>query len=160
VGACPGVAVGRVATTSEAAVRMAADGPVVLVRPETSPHDLRGLAAASGIVTARGGPASHAAVVARALGKPAVVGVAGLAVDAAGAAVRVGGRTVAEGTLVALDGTGGEVVLGRPDITTDAADAHLRRLLGWADEVSGGRAGEERDEAGRLAAAHAALRRG
>ncbi|GAB2884503.1 hypothetical protein GCM10022245_19980 [Streptomyces mayteni] len=164
VGACPGVAVGAVATTSEAAVRMAAAGPVVLVRPETSPHDMRGLAAAAGIVTARGGPASHAAVVARALGKPAVVGVAGLGLGAAGGAARLGGRTVAEGTLVTIDGTGGEVVLGRARVTTGAADAHLRRLLAWADEVSGGVSGDAeaagRDEAGRLAAAHAALRGG
>jgi pyruvate,orthophosphate dikinase len=143
VGACPGVAVGRVATTTDAAVRMAVDGPVILVRPETSPHDLRGLAAAAGIVTARGGPASHAAVVARAMGKPAVVGVTGL--------------TIGEGALVTVDGTSGEVALGSPPIVTTAADAHLRRLLGWADEVSGDHS--ERDEAQRLLAAHAALRR-
>ena len=87
-GRLPGVAVGRVATTSDGAARMAADGPVILVRPETSPHDMRGLAAAAGIVTARGGPASHAAVVARAMGKPAVVGIADLIVDVAGASVR------------------------------------------------------------------------
>lgn len=115
-GASPGVATGRVATTVDAAVRMAADGPVILVRPETSPLDLRGLAAAAGVVTARGGPASHAAVVARSMRKPAVVGV-DLALE--------------EGTLVTIDGTGGEVVLGRPPIVTADADPHLRRLLDW-----------------------------
>ncbi|MFJ9553836.1 pyruvate, phosphate dikinase [Nocardiopsis sp. NPDC101807] len=156
VGACPGIAVGGVATTSEAAVRMAADGPVVLVRPETSPHDMRGLAAAAGIVTAHGGPASHAAVVARAMGKPAVVGVAGLSVGAA--SVEVGGRTLAEGDCVTVDGTGGEVALGRPRVVATAADEHLHRLLAWADDVSGDRSG--RDEAGRLEAAHAVLGRG
>jgi len=158
IGACPGVATGRVATTSDGAVRMAADGPVILVRPETSPHDLRGLAAAAGIVTARGGPASHAAVVARSMGKPAVVGIAGLVVDVAGASVRAGGRTIGEGTLVTVDGTGGEVALGSPRIVTTGADAHLRRLLEWADEVSGDRS--DRDEALRLGAAHAVLRHG
>jgi pyruvate,orthophosphate dikinase len=122
---------------------MAADGPVILVRPETSPHDMRGLAAAAGVVTARGGPASHAAVVARSMGKPAVVGVSGLVVD--------------EGTLVTIDGTSGEVALGRQDVVTAAADANLARLLGWADDVSGDRS--ERDEAERLGAAHAVLHR-
>ncbi|MBV2363319.1 pyruvate, phosphate dikinase [Streptomonospora nanhaiensis] len=158
VGACPGVAAGRVATTAEAAVRMAAEGPVILVRPETSPHDMRGLAAAAGIVTARGGTASHAAVVARSLGRPAVVGAAGLAVDPAGAAVRAGGRALAEGALVTIDGTGGEVVAGSPPVTAGTADAHLDRLLSWADEVSGDHSA--RAEARRLADAHAVLRGG
>ncbi|XVQ06294.1 pyruvate, phosphate dikinase [Spirillospora sp. CA-255316] len=157
VGACPGVAAGKVATTTDAAVRMAADGPVILVRPETSPHDLRGLAAAAGIVTARGGPASHAAVVARAMGKPAVVGITDLTIGVADASVSAGGRTIGEGALVTIDGTSGEVALGRPPIVTHAADAHLHRLLAWADEVSGGRS--EGDEAQRLIAAHATLRR-
>ncbi|NIH78128.1 pyruvate, phosphate dikinase [Amycolatopsis viridis] len=156
LGACPGVAAGRVATTPDGAVRMAADGPVVLVRPETSPHDMRGLAAAAGIVTAHGGPASHAAVVARALRKPAVVGVAGLTIDAAAGSVRAGGRTIGEGTLVTIDGTSGEVALGRPPVVTTAADAHLRRLLDWADDVTGDHS--PRDEAERLAAARAVLR--
>ncbi|TDB95751.1 pyruvate, phosphate dikinase [Nonomuraea longispora] len=154
LGACPGVAAGQVATTTEAAVRMAADGPVVLVRPETSPYDMRGLAAAAGIVTARGGPASHAAVVARAMGKPAVVGVTGLVVDAA--SLTADGRTVTEGTPVTIDGTSGEVALGSPAVSTGTADAHLRRLLAWADDVSGDHS--ERDESDRLSAAHAALR--
>lgn len=158
LGACPGVAVGRVATTADQAVRMAADGPVILVRPETSPLDLHGLAAAAGVVTARGGPASHAAVVARAMGKPAVVGARDLTIDVADASVRAGGHTVPEGTLVTIDGTGGAVVMGRARIGTGGADPHLDRLLGWADEVSGG--SSDRGEAARLGAAHAALRHG
>lgn len=153
LGACPGVATGRVATTADAAVRM--DGPVVLVRPETSPHDMRGLAAATGILTARGGPASHAAVVARAMGKPAVVGVSDLVVE--GTSATVGGLVLSEGTLITIDGTSGEVVLGSPRVVTSTADAHLHRLLGWADDVSGDRS--ERDEADRLRAAHAVLGR-
>lgn len=135
IGAGPGVAVGRVATTVEAAVAMAASGPVVLVRPETSPLDLRGMAAAAGIVTARGGPASHAAVVARAMGKPAVVGVADLVVS--GPVVRVGDRTIGPGETVTIDGTSGEVVLGRPGLAPPPPDPALARLLGWADEVMG-----------------------
>lgn len=155
MGACPGVAVGKVATTTEASVRMATDGPVILVRPETSPHDMHGLAVAAGIVTARGGPASHAAIVARAMAKPAVVGIADLTVDVGDASVTAGGRTVSEGTLVTIDGTSGEVALGSPCITTNAADAHLRLLLEWADDASGDHS--EREEAERLRAAHAAL---
>jgi pyruvate, orthophosphate dikinase len=158
LGACPGVAAGRVATTADNAVRMAAEGPVILVRPQTSPLDLHGLAAAAGVVTARGGPASHAAVVARAMGKPAVVGATDLTVDVAGAAVRAGGRTVPEGTLITIDGTGGEVVIGSPRIVTAATDPHLNRLLEWADELSGGNS--DRNEAERLSAAHAVLRHG
>ncbi len=154
LGACPGVAVGAVATTADKAARMAAEGPVILVRPQTSPLDMQGLAAAAGIVTARGGPASHAAVVARAMGKPAVVGVTDLAVDAA-ACLRAGGRTVPEGTLIAIDGTGGEVVIGSPRIVAAANDPHLQRLLEWADDVSGDKS--DRNEAERLSSAHAVL---
>ncbi|WP_045311120.1 PEP/pyruvate-binding domain-containing protein [Lentzea aerocolonigenes] len=142
LGACPGVATGRVASTTDSAVRMAVEGPVILVRPETSPHDMRGLAAAAGVVTERGGPASHAAVVARSMGKPAVVGVSGF--------------TIAEGTLITIDGTSGEIALGSQPSTT-TADAHLARLLGWADDVSGDHT--ERAEAERLRAAHAVLSR-
>jgi pyruvate,orthophosphate dikinase len=156
VGACPGVVSGRVATTSDSAVRLAAAGPVVLVRPETSPLDMRGLAAARGVVTARGGPASHAAVVARAMGKPAVVGVAGLTIDADRATVTVGGRTVGEGTVITIDGTGGEIVLGRAGIVTGDVDPHRDRLLGWADDVSGDHS--ERDGVERLRDAQAVLR--
>ncbi|MFI6513764.1 pyruvate, phosphate dikinase [Streptosporangium sp. NPDC050855] len=136
-GACPGVAAGRVATTADRAVRMAATGPVILVRPHTSPLDMHGLAAAAGVVTAGGGPASHAAVVARAMGKPAVVGATDLTVDVAAARVRAGGRTVPEGTFVTVDGTGGEVVVGSARVVTSGTDPHLRRLLAWADEVTG-----------------------
>ncbi|SFR04370.1 pyruvate, orthophosphate dikinase [Lentzea waywayandensis] len=154
LGVCPGVASGRVAVTADEAVRMSADGPVVLVRPETSPDDIRGLGAATGIVTARGGPASHAAVVARSMGKPAVVGVADLVVGAD--SVMVGERVVGVGESITIDGTGGEVALGLPRIVTAAADPHLHRLLDWADEVSGDRSA--REEAERLGAAQAVLR--
>jgi pyruvate, orthophosphate dikinase len=158
MGASPGVAVGGVATTADGAARMAAEGPVILVRPVTSPLDLHGLAAAQGVVTARGGPASHAAVVARAMGKPAVVGVRDLTVDVAAGMVRAGGRTLPEGTRIAIDGTGGEVVAGDPRIVAAPADPHLQRLLEWADEVAGGNGGG--GEAERLSAAHAVLAQG
>lgn len=155
VGACPGVVSGRVATTSDSAVRLASDGAVILVRPETSPLDLRGLAACSGVVTARGGPASHAAVVARAMGTPAVVGAAGVTIDATAGSVTAGGRTIGEGTVITIDGTTGEIVLGRPRTVTGDVDHHRDRLLGWADDASGDHA--ERSGIQRLRDAHAAL---
>jgi pyruvate, orthophosphate dikinase len=155
LGASPGVAVGRVATTADSAARMAAEGSVILVRPATSPLDMHGLAAAAGVVTARGGPASHAAVVARAMGKPAVVGATDLTVDVAAASVRAGGRTLPEGTLIAIDGTGGEVVVGNPRTITATTDPHLHRLLEWADEVASDNT--SRNEGERLIAAHAVL---
>ncbi|MEU4423266.1 PEP-utilizing enzyme, partial [Actinoplanes sp. NPDC024001] len=77
-------------------------------------------------------PASHAAVVARSLGRPAVVGAAALTVDEAAGCVRAGDRVVPEGTLVTIDGSGGEVVLGDPGSTAGAEDPHLNRLLEWA----------------------------
>ncbi|GGM74620.1 hypothetical protein GCM10011609_08120 [Lentzea pudingi] len=154
LGVCPGVAAGRVALTSDEAVRMAAEGPVVLVRPETSPDDICGLAAATGIVTARGGPASHAAVVARSMAKPAVVGVADLVVGTD--SVAVPGHVVRAGEVVAIDGTSGVVVVGRPRVVTSGSDEDLRRLLGWADDVSGDRSA--RGEVERLRAAQAVLR--
>ncbi len=152
-GASPGVATGRVATSSDGAVRLAAEGPVILVRPETSPLDLRGLAAAAGVVTARGGPTSHAAVVARSMGKPAVVGVRTLTFT--DTAAILGTREVSE---ITIDGSSGEVVLGAAETVPATDDPHLPRLLEWADEISGG--SPDRPEADRLTAAHTAIRRG
>ena len=131
LGACPGVAAGRVATTADQAARMAADGPVILVRPHTSPLDLHGLAAAAGVLTALGGPASHAAVVARAMGKPAVVGATGLTVGPGG--IRAGEHKVPTGTMITIDGGSGAVALGHAPVVTAEADSHLRRLLTWAE---------------------------
>ncbi|GGN50818.1 pyruvate,orthophosphate dikinase [Actinoplanes campanulatus] len=100
-GAGPGVATGRVAVTADGAVRMAAAGPVILVRPHTSPLDLHGLAAAAGIVTTTGGLTSHAAVVARSMGKPAVVGATGLTVRTHD--VVVNGRSIPDGAAADAD---------------------------------------------------------
>ncbi len=90
------------------------------------------------------------------MGKPAVVGVAGLAVDRDDGSVTVGGRTVGDGTFVTIDGTSGEVALGSPRVVADAADEHVHRLLAWADDVSGDHSA--REDTQRLDAAHAALR--
>ncbi|BBG03324.1 MULTISPECIES: PEP/pyruvate-binding domain-containing protein [Pseudonocardia] len=156
IGACPGVVSGRVATSADAAVRYAAGGPVVLVRPETSPHDMHGLAAAVGILTTRGGPACHAAVVARALGRPAVVGAADLDVDPVAGTVTTRTGTLAEGTVITIDGTTGQVVLGHAGAVVDDAGPHRDRLLDWADEISGDHT--PRPGPDRLHDAHTALR--
>ncbi|GAA1648878.1 PEP/pyruvate-binding domain-containing protein [Actinoplanes couchii] len=135
VGASPGVATGRIAVTADQAARMAAHGPVILARPHTSPLDMHGLAAAAGIVTTVGGPTSHAAVVARSMGKPSVVSAAAIEVDTTAGCVRTSGRVLTEGTVITIDGLGGEVVLGSPEITTGDTDPHLARLLTWAEEA-------------------------
>ncbi|WP_430789294.1 PEP-utilizing enzyme [Actinoplanes sp. G11-F43] len=132
IGASPGAADGRIAVTADQAARMATTGPVILVRPHTSPLDVHGMAAAAGIVTTVGGPTSHAAVVARSLGRPAVVGATSLRVDTATGCVDSPAGPLAEGTWITIDGTGGEIVLGRPEIMSGEADPHLARLLSWA----------------------------
>ncbi|WP_232835537.1 PEP/pyruvate-binding domain-containing protein [Actinocorallia populi] len=138
IGACPGVASGRVVTSSDEAARMAAAGvPVILVRPETSPDDMRGLAVATGIVTARGGPASHAAVVARSMGKPAVVGVGGLAFDAANGSATIADRLLTPDTVLTIDGTSGDVAAGTPRVLLSPAGTHLQRFLSWSESVTG-----------------------
>jgi pyruvate,orthophosphate dikinase len=89
------------------------------------------------------------------MGKPAVVGAAGLTIDATAGSVTAGGRTVAAGTVITIDGTTGEIVLGRPRTVAGDVDGHLDRLLEWADDVSGDHS--ERSAVQRLRAAHAAL---
>ena len=131
--ASPGVACGEIATTSEAAEIAANAGrPVILVRPETSPEDVRGMAKSAGILTSRGGLASHAAVVARGWGIPAVVGAAG--VTAGDGEVTIAGRHLLTGERITIDGSSGEVyagdVAGCSLIAPEAA-----RLLGWADQL-------------------------
>ncbi len=111
--ASPGAAVGRVVFDSATAVAWQARGErVVLVRKETNPEDLEGMIAAAGILTSRGGKTSHAAVVARGMGKTAVCGAESLEVDAAAGVARAGEHTISEGDVLSIDGTTGEVFLG------------------------------------------------
>ncbi len=109
----PGAASGRIALSAEKAVEMAKEGHVILVRIETSPEDLAGMDAAEGILTARGGMTSHAAVVARGMGKPCVVGAGELEIDYDKKTVSVKGRTLKEGDYISIDGTTGEVIEGK-----------------------------------------------
>jgi pyruvate,orthophosphate dikinase len=112
IDAGPGAAAGRIAFTSEKAVSMSKQGPVVLVRPETNPDDIEGMVAAQGILTAIGGRTSHAAVVARGMGKPCVVGCGILRIDDVQGTMTVDGKTFREGDPLSIDGFTGEVVAG------------------------------------------------
>jgi pyruvate,orthophosphate dikinase len=109
----PGAAAGRIALTAHQAVRFRKEGhPVILVRTETSPDDIAGMLAAEGFLTARGGATSHAAVVGRQMGKPAVVGCGTLVIDEASHRLRIGDTPLEEGDFISLDGTTGEILLG------------------------------------------------
>ena len=142
----PGAASGKIALTAEKAAEMAAAGPVLLVRAETSPEDIVGMHASAGILTSRGGMTSHAAVVARGLGKPCVVGAGDLDVEEEEGVVKVGDRTFREGDELSIDGSTGEVIAGALATRDSAvlrvlldgaeptpAAGSFARLLGWAD---------------------------
>jgi pyruvate,orthophosphate dikinase len=134
----PGAAVGVIALDADLAERWAkSDGRnVIMVRPETKPDDVHGMLAANGIVTSRGGRTSHAALVARQFGKPAVVGVHDLDIDLEARTVTVGDRTLNEGDPLSIDGSHGEIYLGAlPTVIPDIDNPHLSALLGWADEI-------------------------
>jgi pyruvate,orthophosphate dikinase len=133
----PGAAVGMVAFDAEKAEAWGKhEGRhVIMVRPETKPDDVHGMLAAEGILTSRGGRTSHAALVARQFGKPAVVGVGELEIDFANRQMTVGNHAIQEGDWISIDGTAGEVYLGQLEtIVPDIKDQWLLKLLSWADE--------------------------
>ena len=135
----PGAAVGLVAMDPDTAERWARDEgkDVIMVRPETRPEDVHGMLAAHGIVTSRGGRTSHAALVARQFGKPAVVGVTDLQIDLDARQVTTpDGSIIHEGDWIAIDGNLGHVYEGRlPTVLPDLGNPDLIELLGWADEI-------------------------
>ena len=149
--ASPGAASGQAVFTAEDAVRWTNEGkPVVLIRKETVPDDIHGMFVAQGVLTATGGMTSHAAVVGRQMGKPAIVGAGELQVEVAERRMSVRGRTVREGDFVSFDGRTGEVKIGQVatkpseilqvlagSLAPDRSDIYQRftRLLGWADRV-------------------------
>ena len=138
LGASPGAAVGRVYFTADHAEAAAERGEdVVLVRNETSPDDVHGMMASKGILTARGGLVSHAAVVARGWGTPAVVGAE--AVKISGSQFTVGDVVVEEGDWISLDGTSGEVMLGQLELAGSKPPKEFDTLLKWADQVRKGK---------------------
>jgi pyruvate, orthophosphate dikinase len=131
-GAAAGVAVGRAAFDADAANRLATRGdPVILVRPDTSTADVAGFAIAAGILTSAGGRTAHAALVARHLGKPCVVGCRPLAVDGDRRQARLGAATFAEGDWLSIDGDSGEVFLGQRQIASERPEAELAQLSAW-----------------------------
>jgi len=134
--ASPGAASGIVVFDSDTAERRAELGDdVILVRIETSPEDIHGMHAAKGILTARGGMTSHAAVVARGMGRPCVSGAGTLAIDAANRLFRVGGREIREGDVVTIDGASGEVMAGPVATVQPELAGDFGTLMQWADAV-------------------------
>jgi pyruvate,orthophosphate dikinase len=133
----PGAAVGMVAFDADLAEMWAKEEnkEVIMVRPETKPDDVHGMLAANGILTSRGGRTSHAALVARQFGKPAVVGVAELQIDMSNRRMVVGDKVIEEGDWISLDGTVGDVFSGQINtMIPDIKDIWLKKLLTWADE--------------------------
>ncbi|MCC7176447.1 MAG: pyruvate, phosphate dikinase [Bryobacterales bacterium] len=138
--ASPGAAVGKIVFTADHAVEAAKTAPVILVRKETVPDDIHGMEVSKGILTARGGMTSHAAVVARGMGTPCVAGAESLEVEEGKLQLRVhGGQTVLrEGDWLSLDGTTGEVFAGQANtVEADPSSGVLAKFMGWADEFRG-----------------------
>jgi pyruvate, orthophosphate dikinase len=133
--ASPGAVYGEVAfSADEAVVVHQAGRPVILVRHETSPEDIHGMQVAEGILTARGGMTSHAAVVARGMGKCCVAGCSALEIDYTAGALKVGDRVIRRGEYLTLDGTTGEVIAGRvPTVKPEMSD-FFRKFMKWADQ--------------------------
>ncbi|HEY6421298.1 MAG TPA: pyruvate, phosphate dikinase [Candidatus Binataceae bacterium] len=132
--ASPGAAYGEVVFSADEAVIVSGAGrPVILVRIETSPEDIHGMQVAEGILTARGGMTSHAAVVARGMGKCCVAGCTALEIDYAAGTLSANGKTVRRGEYLTLDGTGGEVIVGRVPTVQPEMPPYFRKFMGWAD---------------------------
>lgn len=135
--ASPGAAVGRVVfDADEAAERGGKGEAVVLVRPETTPDDIHGLFASQGVLTSHGGMTSHAAVVARGLGKPCVSGAEAVKIDLAAETFTVGDVTVKKDDFLTLDGSSGEVILGKMALMEPKFDENFRELLATADKIA------------------------
>ena len=137
--ASPGAAVGKVVFTADAAAEQGMHGgagqKVILVRDETNPDDVHGMMAAQGVLTARGGKTSHAAVVARGFGIPCVAGAEALQVDAKSRHFSVGGKTVKEGDTITMDGSTGAVYLGELPLIAPEVSGAFGELMAWADEA-------------------------
>jgi pyruvate,orthophosphate dikinase len=133
--ASPGAASGKVVFTADEAVKTAKKEPVILVRPETTPDDIHGMDAAKGILTARGGMTSHAAVVARGMGKPCVAGCESIKVDLKAEKFTVGKYTVKLGDHITIDGGTGRVIIGRVPTKDPEVSGDFGTLMQWVDEV-------------------------
>ena len=136
VAASPGAASGAIVLSAAEAVRRAADGEdVILVRPFTEADDIAGFHAARGILTAQGGKASHAALVARGMGRPCVAGASEVKVDAEAGVVRIGETELAAGDLIAIEGTTGKVTADEVPLIEPEISEHFDEVLRWSDEL-------------------------
>jgi len=134
--ASPGAAVGRVVFTADDAVEWNERGEdVVLVRVETKPDDIHGFFAAEGILTARGGKTSHAAVVARSMGKPCVSGCEDMTISMSSKSFKIGDKKVSEGDYITIDGSRGYLIIGQVPTIDPELSKEAKRILNWADEV-------------------------
>ncbi len=134
--ASPGAATGEIVFSPDEAAQLKSDGrKVVLVRVETSPEDIHGMHAAEGILTTRGGMTSHAAVVARGMGKPCVSGAGSLRVDYAAGTMTAGGQIFKKGDYITVDGSTGQVLAGKVDMIEPQLSGEFSTLIGWADKV-------------------------
>lgn len=131
--ASPGAASGAVVFDADEAVKMAATQKVILVRPETNPDDIHGLVAAGGVLTSRGGMTSHAAIVARGMGKPAVVGAESVRIDLEAKQFVAGTAAVRQGEIITIDGSTGEIMLGEIPVIEPTLTGEIQELLRWAD---------------------------
>ena len=136
LGASPGAATGKVVLSPEDAMKLAEKKErSILVRMETSPEDIEGMSLAEGILTAKGGMTSHAAVVARAMGKPCVSGCSGLTVDLRGKKIKLNGVTIKEGEHITLDGSTGRVMKGKVSLKQPRLSVFFNQILSWADQM-------------------------
>ena len=133
--ASPGAASGKIVLDADSAEQRGKAGEsVILVRWETTPDDIHGLIQAAGVLTAHGGMTSHAAVVARGMGKPCVAGCDALSIDLAGHTITLGGHTLAEGDVLTIDGGTGAVIVGEVRLVPPQVNDDLETILGWGDE--------------------------
>jgi len=133
--ASPGAAAGEIVFHSDEAEKLSSQGrSVILVRVETSPEDIHGMHAAAGILTARGGMTSHAAVVARGMGRPCVSGASALRIDAHAGTMKILGKVFNAGDVITIDGTTGQVLEGRAPMRQPEMSGAFGKLMGWADE--------------------------
>ena len=148
--ASPGAASGEIVFNSDEATKLKADGKkVILVRVETSPEDIHGMHAAEGILTTRGGMTSHAAVVARGMGKPCVSGAGSLRVDYNAQTLQAGNVVLKRGEIITIDGSTGQVLAGAVPMTEPAMSGEFGTLMGWADKVAQARRPRQCRYAGR-----------
>jgi pyruvate,orthophosphate dikinase len=134
--ASPGAATGKVVFTAEEAEKLGSAGEaVILMREETSPEDIRGMDAARGIVTARGGMTSHAAVVARGMGRPCVSGAGEIRIDGKAGEFHARGKTFRKGDIITIDGSTGEVLAGQVKMIEPELSGDFATLMGWADKA-------------------------